>query len=79
MVEAFQLPPEDEDASDDLVDFLHKSPLLWEGERHGCIAIHTHERSIPARPGDWIIRDAQGTLDVCTPDAFEATYELVEM
>lgn len=28
-------------------------------------------------PGDWIIRDPDGTFSVCKPDAFEATYEPV--
>ncbi len=28
--------------------------------------------------GDWIVKNADGMLDVCKPDIFEQTYEAVE-
>ncbi len=31
-----------------------------------------------ATDGDWIIRGVKGEFYACTPDIFEATYELVE-
>lgn len=36
------------------------------------------EGKIDAVPGDWIIRDAHGSVYPCKSDVFEATYERVE-
>ena len=32
---------------------------------------------IQASEGDWVIKDAQGELDTCKPDVFDATYDAV--
>tara|TARA_S200002703_G_scaffold129090_1_gene116032 strand:+ start:135 stop:404 length:270 start_codon:yes stop_codon:yes gene_type:complete len=32
---------------------------------------------IQASEGDWVIKDAQGELDICKPDVFDATYDAV--
>lgn len=78
VIEAIQLPPADQDPSDELVDFLAESPNDWEGERHGELVIHTLEGTMSAQPGDWIIKGVKGEYYPCKPDIFEATYEAVE-
>lgn len=75
VVEAMQLPPVDEDPTQELVDFLHSMPCDWEGERHGEIVIHTLEGTMSAGPGDWIIKGVKGEFYPCKNDIFEATYE----
>lgn len=40
--------------------------------------IHTPERNIRVRVGDYIIKDEQGKISLCKPDKFEENYELVE-
>jgi hypothetical protein len=42
---------------------------------NGCLGFDTYLGAVMARPGDWIIRGVEGEIDVCKPDAFEATYE----
>ena len=40
--------------------------------------IETSGRPVLSAPGDWIIRGALGAYSSCSPDTFEATYELAE-
>lgn len=80
VIEAMRLPLEDEDASDELVDWLHTNAGTRELESShgGVLLIHTLEGVMEAQPGDWIIRGVQGELYPCKPDIFEATYEAVD-
>ena len=76
VIEAWQLPAVGEDASDELVDFLHTASiafLVGEG-----VEIKTLEGMMRGDPGDWIIKGVQGEFYPCKPDIFEATYEEVE-
>lgn len=77
VIEAMQLPPSGEDASQELVDFLHHIDLWEQSDKHGSIIIHTLEGQMTADPGDWIIRGVNGEHYPCKPDIFEKTYEAV--
>lgn len=78
VIEAWQLPPLDVDASEDLKDFLNSA---GEGvifsDYDGGISICTLEGTMRGDPGDWIIRGVKGEFYPCKPDIFEATYEQV--
>lgn len=76
VVDAMQLPPEDEDASDELLTFLHNMGDEWHSDRNGHIVIHTPEGFMSAGPGDWIIKGVKGEYYPCKPDIFEQTYDL---
>ena len=79
MVEAHRLPRSGEDASKELVDFLHDCPVDWESsDKHGSIIIHTLEGDMHAEAGDYIIKGVQGEYYPCKPDIFEQTYEPAE-
>lgn len=41
-------------------------------------SLNQPEGEQPIRSGDWIIKDAFGTLDLCRPEVFELTYEECE-
>lgn len=73
-IEAFQVPPEGEDCSEEMLSFLHKSEHEMEIEYDGAITIHTLEGDMTASPGDWIIRGVKGEFYPCKPDIFEETY-----
>jgi len=78
IIEAFQLPGSEEEASDELVEFLNEMNRDWEQSRDGGIVIHTLEGDMKADPKDWIIKGISGEHYPCKPDIFELTYELVE-
>ncbi len=42
------------------------------------IEIHTLERHMRCHTGDWIIKGADGKLDVCKPDIFKKAYDKVD-
>jgi hypothetical protein len=44
----------------------------------GRMIVHTPHGGIFAEAGDWIIKGVMGEFYPCKPDAFSATYELVE-
>jgi hypothetical protein len=79
-IEAMQLPAEGEDASNELIDWLHADAgsREFESSYNGALLIHTLEGTMEASPGDWIIKGIKGELYPCKPDIFEATYEPVE-
>ncbi len=81
VIEAMQLPPEGDDASDELVGWLHKHAGSRELEsgHNGALLIHTLEGTMEASPNDWIIIGVQGEMYPCKPDIFEATYEPEEL
>lgn len=74
-IEAFQVPPEGDNCSDEMVEFLNRSGRDMQSEYDGSIAIFTPEGTMVASPGDWIIRGVKGEYYPCKPDIFEATYE----
>jgi len=77
IIEAYQLPPVDVDATFELLEFLGKSNRGIFSEREGSLEIHTLEGIMIASPGDWIIKGIQGEFYPCKPDIFEETYDLV--
>jgi len=78
VIEAFQLPPAWEEASQELIDFLHESDREIASERDGCLSITTLEGVMTAEPLDWVIRGVNGEYYPCKPDIFEKTYEPAE-
>lgn len=77
-IEAFQLPAIDEDASEELLDFLRSVGRATERRHNGSLLIHTLEGVMEALPGDWIIKGVKGELYPCKPDIFKETYEPCE-
>jgi len=75
VIEAFQLPPEGEDANEELINFLHRSNRGITSERNGSASISTLGGTMTANPRDYIVRDVKGEYYPCKPDIFEATYE----
>jgi len=75
VIEAYQLPPIDEDAPDGLIEWLGGSSRAITSERDGTLAIETLEGTMTAQPGDWIIKGVQGEYYPCKPGIFEQTYE----
>jgi len=54
----------------------YQADACWRVETH--LADGTHESTVDARPGDWIIRQATGEVMVVTADAFAKRYEPIE-
>lgn len=75
VIEAMQLPKLDEDASDELIKFLHAGDI--ESDYDGGVLIHTREGTMRGDPEDWIIKGVHGEYYPCKPDIFEATYERI--
>ena len=80
VIEAMQLPAENEDATEELIDFLNcmDRNYEWSSEQLGSLIIHTLEGDHLAMPGDFIIKGVQGEYYPCKPDIFEQTYEQVD-
>lgn len=76
VIDAMRLPPKDEDASQELIDFLHAMDQDWESDKDGYIIIKTMEGNMSAKPGDWIIKGINGEYYPCDNDVFEKTYDL---
>ena len=77
VIAAAQLPASDEEAGQELIDFLHSMDREWEYDADGGIVIHTLEGDMRAGPGDWIIKGVAGEFYSCKSEIFEATYEPV--
>lgn len=80
VIEAMQLPPESEVASQqELAEWLrsHDAPAAFRDS--GNIEIHTLEGLMIAKPGDYIIKGVKGEFYSCKPDIFEMTYERDEV
>lgn len=73
VIEAYQLPPEGEDASEELIEFLAGGDVQLDYD--GGVSIQTREGVMRGDPGDWIIKGVKGEYYPCKPDIFEATYE----
>lgn len=76
LVEAFRLPADNEEASDELIEFLCDIPNSC-SEKDGALAIETLEGTMIALPGDYIIKGVTGEYYPCKPDIFNATYDEV--
>lgn len=76
-IEAWQLPPIGEAASDEFLEFLHTMDREWSCERDGTLSIYTLEGEMMASPGDYIIKGIKGEYYPCKPDIFEMTYDPV--
>ena len=74
-IDAFRVPREGEECSDDMVGFLLEADREVESQPDGSILIHTLEGVMTASPGDWIIKGVQGEIYPCKPDIFQATYD----
>ena len=88
IVDAFKWTggPDQEGEPEWIVEALRKKPIelgvarIYDkaiGEKT-FMEIRTATGIIRAYPGDYIICESDGRLHVCMPEAFEATYELVE-
>lgn len=79
LVYAMQLPAEGENASQELIDWLHSRFLAncLESGMDGSLMIHTPDGTLTAEPRDWIIEDARGELSFCKPESFAANYEAI--
>ena len=75
VIEAYQLPPEGTDATEELIEFLQAGDI--ESDYDGGVLIHTLEGSMRGDPEDWIIRGVNGEYYPCKPDIFKKTYEPV--
>jgi hypothetical protein len=76
VVDAMQLPPSGEDATDQLLTFLHGMGEDWESGRDGELIIQTLEGDMTAQPGDWIIKGVKGEYYPCKPDIFAISYDV---
>lgn len=76
VVDAMQLPPVDEDASEELIDFLHAMDEDWESEKDGYLVIKTMEGNMAAKPGDWIIKGIKGEYYPCDATVFAESYDV---
>ncbi len=88
-VEAFQLTEERRADNSDWPEWLHeawgkgkdKAGAMWPhmiyGGSENMIFVGTPEGAFQVKPGDWIIREAEG-LYICAPDIFAETYESVK-
>lgn len=74
-IEAHQMPPENQDASEELIEFLRDADGM--SGHGGTFEIHTLEGTMVAKPGDWVIKGVKGEYYPCKPEIFEATYEPV--
>lgn len=75
VVEAYRLPPEGDDSTQELIDFLHSMDEDWESEKGGYLVIHTLEGDMVAKPGDWIINGVKGEFYPCKHEVFLMSYE----
>jgi len=73
VIEAMQLPPIDEEASEELIAFLLSGNVL--SDRDGGVVIETLEGTMRGDPGDWIIKGVKGEFYPCKPGIFAITYE----
>lgn len=73
VIEAYQLPPEGEAASEELIEFLAEGDV--QSDYDGGVAINTREGVMRGDPGDWIIKGVKGEYYPCKPDIFDVTYE----
>lgn len=77
VVEAFQLPAEDENVHDLVAWLQARGEHTLEPGPDGTLLIDTLEGTMKGQPGDWIICGVQGEMYPCKPDIFDATYEPV--
>jgi hypothetical protein len=76
LVEAMQLPAVDASASPALVEWVQahvKSQWVFTGS-HGEIEIHSADGAHKTQPGDWLVMDASGNLQLCKPEHFLSIY-----
>jgi hypothetical protein len=74
VIEAFQVPPADEDFSEKMALFLREGGDAIDIDSGGVV-IATLEGVMRGDPGDWIIKGVQGEFYPCKPDIFQQTYE----
>lgn len=79
VVDAMQLPARDVDVSEELLEFMDTAEegSMFSGHDQ-TLEIHKPDEVLVGNPGDWLIRDAEGQFEPCTPEVFEATYALIE-
>ncbi len=75
VIEAYQVPPEGEDCTEEMAQFLRGADRDMDNEGNGSILIHTLEGTMEASPHDWIIKGVKGEFYPCKPDIFDATYD----
>ena len=75
IIEAFQLPPESEAPTQELLDFLDKTD--YESDYGGGLILHNQGIILRGDPEDWVIQK-RGVFDILRPEIFEGLYEPVE-
>ena len=73
-ITAYRVPMHDEDPTDEMIEWLHSSPLSWDGDESG---ICFHALAAPngwvgeriAAPGDWIVHIHAGNQWILLPAA----------
>ncbi len=80
VIEAYQLPPDGEKMTLELVNWLHSNGIHGVNSQSpdGTVAISTLEGVMTANAGDWMIKGVAGEVYPCKPDIFEETYDHVE-
>jgi hypothetical protein len=78
VIEAIQLPAEEDTNVDPFIDWADEHGLEYTSERDGSIGIETLEGVMTGSPGDWIIKGIKGEFYPCKPDIFAASYEPAE-
>jgi len=75
MVEAMQFTDENKDR---VFNWITGNHYPYYEKVNPVLRIQTLEGMMIAHFGDYIIRGLKGEYDLCKPDIFEQTYELVE-
>lgn len=82
VIEAMQLPPSGEDATEELITFLNsmgstKRNRHWRWVFVG-VTIKTLEGWMVGNWEDWVIKGVEGEFYPCKASIFEATYEALD-
>lgn len=74
VVEAVQFIAGEQDC--ELSEYVVNGKIEYKED--GTMLIDTFEGTMQARPGDWIIKGVKGELELCKPDIFKMTYDLID-
>lgn len=74
-IEAMRLPAIDEEASEELIDWLGKIPDCFSDYDGGLSIPGIDEEATYVAPQEWVLRDANGFVSKATHEEFEAEWE----
>ena len=60
MTNRYQIPQYDEDASEEMIEWLHENAEDWDGDPFGITLYHDDGSEEFGAPGDWVVRDENG-------------------